>query len=134
MPEIGTSGSMSGDGKRSVGHTAQATAPILNSTLSDIRHRRRLKPRLCSVPLRARGSSSSALPTLIGTLGGRGSLLLPIGADIRASLRSASSGDAKRFISPRPIFASFKKTAGRARVRRQIRGGRNEHNCYPYSG
>jgi hypothetical protein len=27
MPEIGTSGSMSGDGKRSVGHRPQATAP-----------------------------------------------------------------------------------------------------------
>ena len=32
MPEIGTSVSMSGDGKRSVGHRPQATAPILNST------------------------------------------------------------------------------------------------------
>ena len=32
MPEIGTSGSMSGDGKRSVGHRPQATAPILDST------------------------------------------------------------------------------------------------------
>jgi hypothetical protein len=32
MPEIGTSGSMSGDGKRSVGHRPQVTAPILNST------------------------------------------------------------------------------------------------------
>ena len=34
MPEIGTSGSMSGDGKRSVGHRPQATAPILDSTNS----------------------------------------------------------------------------------------------------
>jgi hypothetical protein len=32
MPEIGTSDSMSGDGKRSVGHRPQATAPILDST------------------------------------------------------------------------------------------------------
>ena len=32
MPEIGTSGSMSGDGKRGVGHRPQATAPILDST------------------------------------------------------------------------------------------------------
>jgi len=32
MPEIGTSGSMSGDGKRSVGHRPQATALILDST------------------------------------------------------------------------------------------------------
>jgi hypothetical protein len=31
MPEIGTSGSMSGDGKRGVGHWPQATAPILDS-------------------------------------------------------------------------------------------------------
>ena len=34
MPEIGTSGSMSGDGKRSVGHRPQATAPILDSTVA----------------------------------------------------------------------------------------------------
>jgi hypothetical protein len=32
MPEIGTLGLMSGDGKRSVGHRPQATAPILDST------------------------------------------------------------------------------------------------------
>jgi hypothetical protein len=32
MPEIGTSLSMSGDGKRSVGHRPQATALILDST------------------------------------------------------------------------------------------------------
>jgi hypothetical protein len=32
MPEIGTSGSMSGDGKRSVGRRPQAAAPILDST------------------------------------------------------------------------------------------------------
>src|ERR1700716_890509 len=32
MPEIGTSGLMSGDGKRSAGHRPQATAPILDST------------------------------------------------------------------------------------------------------
>jgi len=30
MPEIGTFGLMSGDGKRSVGHRPQATAPILD--------------------------------------------------------------------------------------------------------
>jgi len=30
MPEIGTFGLMSGDGKRSVGHRSQATAPILD--------------------------------------------------------------------------------------------------------
>jgi hypothetical protein len=45
MPEIGTSGSMSGDGKRSVGHRPQATAPILDSTdsaVSSIRRERQL--------------------------------------------------------------------------------------------
>jgi hypothetical protein len=31
MPEIGTFGLMSGDGKRSVGRRPQATAPILDS-------------------------------------------------------------------------------------------------------
>src|SRR5580704_5662597 len=36
MPEIGTSGLMSGDGKRSVGKLPQATAPILDSTNSDL--------------------------------------------------------------------------------------------------
>ena len=35
MPEIGMSVSMSGDGKRSVGHRPQATAPILDSTDAD---------------------------------------------------------------------------------------------------
>ena len=34
MPEIGTFGLMSGDGKRSVGHRPQATAPILDSTIA----------------------------------------------------------------------------------------------------
>jgi hypothetical protein len=33
MREIRTSGSMSGDGKRGVGHRPQATAPILDSTV-----------------------------------------------------------------------------------------------------
>jgi hypothetical protein len=33
MPEIGTSGSISGDRKRGVGHRPQATAPVLDSTL-----------------------------------------------------------------------------------------------------
>jgi len=36
MPEIGTSSSMSGDGKRSDGLRPQATAPILDSTTCDI--------------------------------------------------------------------------------------------------
>jgi hypothetical protein len=36
MPEIGTSGSMSGDGKRGVGHGPQVTAPILDSTGSNL--------------------------------------------------------------------------------------------------
>jgi hypothetical protein len=34
MPEIGTSGSMSGDGKRAIGK-ASSTAPILDSTRAD---------------------------------------------------------------------------------------------------
>jgi hypothetical protein len=34
--KIGTSGSMSGDGKRGVGHRPQATAPVLDSTLQDV--------------------------------------------------------------------------------------------------
>jgi hypothetical protein len=37
MPEIGTSGLMSGDGKRGDGQRPQATAPILDSTSPDIR-------------------------------------------------------------------------------------------------
>jgi hypothetical protein len=36
MPEIGTSSSMSGDRKRGVGHRPQATAPILDSTDSEV--------------------------------------------------------------------------------------------------
>jgi hypothetical protein len=36
MPEIGSSGLMSGDGKRGVGHRPQATAPILDSTNNDL--------------------------------------------------------------------------------------------------
>ena len=36
MPEIGTFGLMSGDGKRSDGHRPQATAPILDSTIADL--------------------------------------------------------------------------------------------------
>ena len=36
MPEIGTPGLMSGDGKRGVGHRPQATAPILDSTTTDL--------------------------------------------------------------------------------------------------
>src|SRR5216683_875467 len=36
MPEIGSSGLMSGDGRRGVGHRLQVTAPILDSTNSDI--------------------------------------------------------------------------------------------------
>ena len=34
MPETGTSGSMSGDGKRGVGHRPQVTALILDSTFA----------------------------------------------------------------------------------------------------
>jgi hypothetical protein len=45
MPEIGTSGSMSGDGKRAIGK-ASSTAPILDST-----HARRF--RTCFTQVRA---------------------------------------------------------------------------------
>jgi hypothetical protein len=48
MPETGTSGSMSGDGKRCVGHRPQVTAPILDSTGADIR-RDAEKRLLCDV-------------------------------------------------------------------------------------
>src|SRR5450432_3689295 len=44
MPEIGSSGLMSGDGKRGVGHRPQATAPILDSTKGDIKPRAQLRP------------------------------------------------------------------------------------------
>jgi hypothetical protein len=45
VPEIGTPGLMSGDGKRGVGHRPQATAPILDSTKADFGHveRRQIK-------------------------------------------------------------------------------------------
>jgi hypothetical protein len=36
MPEIGTFGLMSGDGKRDVGHRPQVTAPVLDSTSTDL--------------------------------------------------------------------------------------------------
>jgi hypothetical protein len=36
MPEIGTSGLMSGDGKRGDGQRPQATAPILDSTIATL--------------------------------------------------------------------------------------------------
>ena len=36
MPEIGTFGLMSGDGKRSDGHRPQATAPILDFTAASL--------------------------------------------------------------------------------------------------
>jgi hypothetical protein len=39
MPEIGTSGLMSGDGKRGDGQRPQATAPILDSTKLDVEAR-----------------------------------------------------------------------------------------------
>jgi hypothetical protein len=39
MPEIGTSGLMSGDGKRGDGLRPQATAPILDSTIPEVGQR-----------------------------------------------------------------------------------------------
>ena len=53
MPEIGTSGSMSGDGKRSAGHRPQATAPILDSTTADI-------SRECSISSALGGTSEAS--------------------------------------------------------------------------
>ena len=41
MPETGTSGSMSGDGKRGVGHRPQVTAPILDFTETQLQRRPR---------------------------------------------------------------------------------------------
>jgi len=46
VPEIGTLGLMSGDGKRSVGLWPQATAPILDSTRVPLTERPRLGPPL----------------------------------------------------------------------------------------
>ena len=54
MPEIGTSGSMSGEGKRSVGHRPQATAPFLDSTCAPkgaFHQWRRVPPRELSIVL-----------------------------------------------------------------------------------
>jgi hypothetical protein len=63
MPEIGTSSSMSGDGKRSVGHRPQATAPVLDSTIATTRCLQR--------PRRFRGKADTN-----GLLGVRGLALL----------------------------------------------------------
>jgi hypothetical protein len=55
MPEIGTSSSMSGDGKRSVGHRPQTTAPVLDSTIASFR---------CAAEFgRYRGIADSSKPT-----------------------------------------------------------------------
>src|ERR1700730_2893574 len=43
MPEIGTSGSMSGDGKRSVGPLAPSYPPILDSTPFTVQTGRRMR-------------------------------------------------------------------------------------------
>jgi len=51
MPEIGTSGLMSEDGKRGNGQRPQATAPVLDSTK-------------CDIADRAKGSGSPAVYTL----------------------------------------------------------------------
>jgi hypothetical protein len=44
VPEIGTPGLMSGDGKRGVGHRPQATAPILDSTLTEMGESHEIDP------------------------------------------------------------------------------------------
>ena len=58
MPEIGTPGLMSGDGKRGDGQRPQATAPILDSTNSDIGPDQHLRPAV-------RISHSPAMPSSI---------------------------------------------------------------------
>jgi hypothetical protein len=59
MPEIGSSGLMSGDGKRGVGHRPQATAPILDSTGTE------LSPRRVSMELRVLACFNPQWPSLI---------------------------------------------------------------------
>jgi hypothetical protein len=44
VPEIGTLGLMSGDGKRGAGHRPQATAPILDSTFLTVPAGERSRP------------------------------------------------------------------------------------------
>jgi len=75
MPEIGMSVSMSGDGKRSVGHRPQATAPILDSTCTKL-HRFLARPK-------------EAIRKLILQCG---SLLLARGRDDGRRLRRRLSG------------------------------------------
>jgi hypothetical protein len=60
MPEIGMSVSMSGDGKRGVGHRPQATAPILDSTITGMAGARRS------------GSAVRGTPAAAATSGGCG--------------------------------------------------------------
>ena len=57
MPEIGTSGSMSGDGKRGVGQNGLVTAPILDSTKADIPKR----PLFCRYPDKRWGNRPASL-------------------------------------------------------------------------
>src|SRR6266849_4630782 len=61
VPEIGTPGLMSGDGKRGVGHRPQATAPILDSTPEPDLRRGRVSPMLSqrSDRIEWQGQSSS---------------------------------------------------------------------------
>ena len=62
MPEIGTLGLMSGDGKRSAGHRPQATAPILDSTKAAVSIIARVGPEVGVVlPMAAHRSRPSAL-------------------------------------------------------------------------
>jgi hypothetical protein len=63
MPEIGSSGLMSGDGKRSVGHRPQATAPILDSTSADVRQLAYSKLR--SAPMRSLGLSRTQIGAML---------------------------------------------------------------------
>ena len=50
MPEIGSSGLMSGDGKRGDGRRPQVTAPILNSTNADMGGEKLLRCKQVSFP------------------------------------------------------------------------------------
>jgi hypothetical protein len=53
MPEIGTSGSMSGEGNGVLANRPQATAPVLDSTLKDMNVMREAVEERAGEPLRA---------------------------------------------------------------------------------
>ena len=61
MPEIGTPGLMSGDGKRGVGHRPQATAPILDFTATDFRQRTAPFLKWSKITIRSHGTAGTGL-------------------------------------------------------------------------